>query len=115
MSETIVINSKGYPSKRTVRKAVNDVLSLSYDFGLFFDTDTASTATVTADNGLTAGSPSVSSNVVSFTVSGGSDGAMYDLTVKLAGTTETKEVVTQIKVADYDYPATHDYWPLGHC
>lgn len=113
MSQTISINSKGKPSETRIRKAENDVIQLKYDFGLFFDSDTASTATVTADSGLTAGSASVSSNIVTFTVSGGSTGYTYDLTVKLAGTTETKEVVTQIQVIDYDAPQNFDYWPYG--
>ena len=84
------------------------------DYDLFFDTDTASTLTVTPDSGLTVDSSSVSSNVVNIVLSGGSDGYIYDLTVKLAGTTETKEVVLQVHVLDYDYPDLNDYWPRGY-
>lgn len=115
MAETITVNSKGLLSHARLRKAENDVISVSVDYDLFFDTDTASTLTVTADSGLTVDSSSVSSNVVAIVLSGGSDGHTYDVTVKLAGTTETKEVVFQVKVQEMDAPAINDYWFRGLC
>lgn len=114
MPQTIIINSKGMPSTTRLRKAESDVISLKYDFGLFFGSDTASTATVTADSGLTVGAPTVASNIVTFTLSGGDDGSTYDLTVKLQGTSETKEIITQVLVKDYDYPDTNDYHGWRH-
>ena len=113
MPQTCTVSSRGLLSQRRFRKAENDVLSIDVDFGLFFDTDTASTLTVTADSGLTVDSSSVATNIATIVISGGSDGHIYDLTVKLAGTTETKEVVIQVHVLDYDYPDVNDYWPLG--
>lgn len=110
MAQTIAVNSRGRISQKRIEKAENDAITVNVDFGLFFDTDTASTATVTADSGLTVGTPTVSTNVVTFLVSGGDDGYSYDVTVKLAGTTETKEIIFQVAVANYDYPADNDYW-----
>lgn len=110
MAQTITVNSRGRISQKRIEKAENDAVTVNVDFGLFFDTETGSTATVTSDSGLTVGTPTVSSNVVSFLVSGGSDGYEYDVTVKLAGSTQTKEVVIQVAVADYDYPDNNDYW-----
>lgn len=113
MSQTCTVNSRGKLSQTRFRKAENDVISLDVDFGLLFDTDTASTLTVTADSGLTVDSSAVASNVATIVLSGGDDGYVYDLTVKLAGTTETKEVVIQVAVADYDHPQFNDYWFCG--
>ena len=114
MAQTCTVNSRGKLSQTRFRKAENDVVSINVDFGLFFDTDTASTLTVTADPGITVDSSSVSSNVANMVLSGGSDGSIYDITLKLAGTTETKEVVIQVHVLDYDYPHVNDYWQRGY-
>lgn len=114
MPETITVNSKGKLSGTRFRKAENDVIQIYVDYDLFFDTDTASTLTVTADSGITVDSSSVSSNIVNVVLSGGSNGYVYDVTVKLAGTTETKEIVFQVHVVDYDCPDTNDFWPRGY-
>jgi len=84
-------------------------LQVKVDFSLFFGSDTASTLTVTADTGLTVDSSSVASNVATIVLSGGSDCSVYDLNVKLAGTTETKQVIFQVHVRDYDRDSTTDY------
>ena len=79
------------------------------DFSLFFGSDTASTLTVAADTGLTVDSSSVASNVATIVLSGGSNGSVYDLFVTLAGTTETKQIVVQVRVRDYDVDDSKGY------
>ena len=69
MAQTITVNSKGNLSHSLLRKAPNDVISVDVDYDLFFDTDTASTLTVTADNGITVDSSAVASNVVTVVLS----------------------------------------------
>jgi hypothetical protein len=100
MAQNITVNSRGEPSLYQMTKDKDDVLTLIYDFGLYFGSDTASTLTVTPDSGLTVDSSSVAANKATITLSGGSDSSVYDLKVKLAGTTETKQVVTQIMMVD---------------
>lgn len=107
--QTIIVSSKGKVSQTLVRKAVADVLSVGVNFSLFFGSDTASTLTVTADTGLTVDSSSVSSNVATIVLSGGTDGCTYDVRTKLAGTTETKEVIFQVEVIDYDRDSDKGY------
>lgn len=115
MPQTITVNSKGRLSHTLLRKAPNDVMSVAVDYDLFFDTDTASTLSVTADSGITVDSSSVSSNIVTIVLSGGSDGYTYDITCKLKGTTETKEVIFQVQVREMDQPSINDYWYQGRC
>lgn len=105
----IVVNSKGRISRTGVEKSVADVLSVQIDYTLFFGSDTASTLTVTADDGLTVNSSSVIGNVVTAILSSGSDGCTYDVKVKLTGTTETKEVIFQVTTRDYDADNAKDY------
>lgn len=109
MAVTLVVNSRGDLSPRIVTKAPNDTLLVYVDFGLFFGSATASTLTVTADSGLTVGTTSVSSNIATVPISGGDDGYTYDLTVKLAGTNETKEVTAQVRVYEPTGPDANDY------
>lgn len=115
MPRTLVVNSKGeLTTRRDVTKGEDDTLQINVDFGLFFGTDAANTATVTTDDtGITLGTPTVSSNVVTFTVSSGSDGYVYDVQVKLAGTTETKEVIVQVRVFDAESYRPNDYGFYG--
>lgn len=100
MAQTIVVNSRGEVAPFRLTKAPSDVQVLKVDFGLFFGTETASTLTVTPDGGLTVGTTSVAGNIATVPVSGGSDGGLYNLKVKLAGSTQTKEVVVQVAVRD---------------
>lgn len=109
MAQTITVNSRGTPSLYGLHKGKSDVVTVIYDFGLYFGSDTASTLTIEADSGLTVDSSSLATNKATVKISGGSDGATYDLKVKVAGTTDTKEVITQIRVADYTLGYTPDY------
>jgi hypothetical protein len=112
VAQTITVTSKGDVFPTSLTKAPNDVLSIKVDFGMFFGSATASTLTVTPDSGLTVGSTSVAANVATVPVSGGDDGYAYDVRVKLAGATETKEIVFQMRVQDQLLVNEHDY---GHC
>lgn len=113
MAQTFTVNSVGRLSPLGIQKAPNDIVSVAVDFGLFFGSGTGSTATVTADAGITAGSPTVSSNVVTFALSGGDAGYGYDVTCKLAGSSETKEVTFLARVFDPEHYATDDYGVCG--
>ena len=112
MAQTLTVTSKGDVFPTQLTKAPNDVLSIKVDFGMFFGSATASTLTVTPDSGITIGSTSVSANVATIPVSGGTDGDAYDVRVKLAGATETKEIVFQVRVQDHLLANEHDY---GFC
>jgi len=114
MSQTIAVTSRGAVFPSRVVKAPNDVIVLLFDFGLFFGSATASTLTVTPDSGLTVGATSVASNVATVPVSGGSTGNTYDLKVKLAGASETKEVIVQVAVREAEQACDDDYG-LGCC
>lgn len=109
MAQTIVVNAKGEVSPTSLTKAVNDTVLVKVDFGLFFGSATASTLTVTADSGITVGTTSVASNIASVPLSGGADGGIYDVQVKLAGTDETKEAVFQLRVVDMTGYSPDDY------
>jgi hypothetical protein len=109
MPQQITVNSRGMPSLAYLTKGENDVTSIVYDFTLYFGADTASTLVVTADTGLTVESSAVSGNKATVTISGGSNGATYDLKVKLTGATETKEVITTVRVFDADGAYVRDY------
>lgn len=109
MAQTITVNSRGDVTPTRLAKSPNDVLVLKFDFALFFESATASTLTVTADTGLTVGTTSVASNIATVPVSGGDNGSVYDLTVKLAGASEAKEVVVQIVVRDLTGAVDDDY------
>lgn len=115
MAQTVVVGSRGDVAPFRVTKAPSDVLVLKVDFGLFFGSATASTLTVTPDSGLTVGTTSVASNVATVPVSGGMDGMIYDLAVKLAGASETKEVVVQVAVRDPSTVLPQDDYGLGGC
>jgi hypothetical protein len=109
MAQQITVNSRGMPSLAYLTKGEDDVTSIVYDFTLYFGSDTASTLAVEASSGLTVASSSVSGNKATVTISGGNSGATYDLKVKLTGTTETKEVITTIRVFDADGAYVRDY------
>jgi len=115
MAQTVTVSSRGHLSTRRIAKSPDDVINVKVDFGLFFDTDTAATLTISADSGLTVDSSSVATNIVDVVLSGGDDGYTYDLDVTLAGTTETKKVTLQVAVADYDREQFNDYWYRGLC
>lgn len=115
MAQTVVVNSRGDVSPFRLTKAPNDVQVIYVDFGLFFGSATASTLTVTPDSGLTVGSTSVASNIATVPVSGGDDGSIYNLAVKLAGTSETKEVVVQVAVRDPSTVLCEDDYGLRGC
>ena len=114
MAQTISVSSRGYVSQSVVDKAPNDTVIIKVDFGLFFGAATASTLTVTPDSGLTVGTTSVASNVATIPVSGGTNCNIYDLSVKLAGASETKEVVIQVRVRDMTTLPVDDYG-MGCC
>ena len=109
MAQTVVVTSRGLIATVRLTKAVNDVITVSVDFGLFFGSEAIGSQTATADSGLTASTASLSGSVVSTNVSGGTDGGIYDLTVKAVGSTQTKEVVIQIAVVDTDTQYVPDY------
>ena len=113
MAQTLVVNSAGLLPKTSIHKAPNDTIVVYVDFGLFFGSATASTLTVTADSGLTVGSTSVASNIATVPVSGGDSGYSYDVAVKLAGASETKEVKFLVKVFDPEHYSTDDYGFVG--
>lgn len=111
MSQTIVIDSRGVPSRYRVSKDEESTIQVKYDFGLFFGSDTAASVEVDADSNLGA-SATLSGNVATVTLSGGNGGSSYDLTVKVAGTSETLRVVSHVAVTDYDTWPVNDYnWP----
>lgn len=109
MAQTITVNSRGTPSLYGMHKGKNDAITIVYDFGLYFGDGTASALSVNADSGLTVDSSSLSANKATVKISGGSDGSTYDLKVKAVGTTDTKEIITQIRVADDTLGFTPDY------
>jgi hypothetical protein len=109
MAQTLTVNSKGELAVYRLNKAPADVMVVKVDFALYFGSETASTLTVTPDSGLTVGTTSVASNVATVPVSGGSDGCRYDVSVKLAGSTQTKEVVFRVGVSDPATPNPNDY------
>lgn len=109
MAQTITVNSRGTPSLYGLHKGKNDAVTVIYDFSLYFGSDTASALAIDADSGLTVVSSSLSANKATVKISGGSDGATYDLKVKATGATDTKEVTTQIRVADDTLCYTPDY------
>lgn len=108
MPQQITVNSRGMPSLAYLTVGSADVTTIIYDFTLYFGADVANTLAVSADSGLTVTS-SVTGNRASVTVSGGNAGAAYDLKVKLTGATETKEVITTIRVFDADNAYVRDY------
>jgi hypothetical protein len=113
MAQTLVVNSAGMLPKVSVHKSPNDVIVVYVDFGLFFGSATASTLTVTGDTGITVGTTSVASNIATVPVSGGDSGYSYDVAVKLAGSSETKEIKFLVKVFDPEHYSPDDYGFVG--
>lgn len=109
MPQQITVNSRGEPSLAYLTKGESDVTTIVYDFTLYFGSDTASTLAVEASNGLSVAASAVSGNKATVTIGGGNNGATYDLKVKITGTSETKEVITTVRVFDADGAYVRDY------
>ena len=83
-----------------LRKDPADVIDYPLDFTQLLQSDTISTATVTADN-VTIDSSAISGNVVTIWVSAGTDGTIATVTIKIVtanATPRTFERSFKIKV-----------------
>ena len=66
-----------------------DVVDYPVDFKQLLQSDVISTATVTAEGGVTVDSSAVSGNVVTIFVSGGNDCTISTVTIKIVATNAT--------------------------
>lgn len=99
MPKTIVINSQGQVFPSSIDKAPGDVLTVTFDFSLYFAETSISSATVTGEGGI-AGSVTIDGTSVSVPVSGGADGGIYDLTVTAVTSSSTKAATVRVNVED---------------
>ena len=99
---TIRVPPAGVKFKFSSKKDPTDVFDYDMDWKQLLQSDTISTATVIGKE-VTIDSSSVTGNVVTFFVSGGADGAIGDVTIKVVTTNATPrtfELSFKIKVQD---------------
>lgn len=103
MPQRCVVSSGGDVHPKRIAKATNDRAELVVDFGAFFGSASASTITVSADDGITVVESSLAANIATVLLSGGEARLNYDVVVTAAGAVETKEVVVEVAVDGPEY------------
>lgn len=82
-------------------KDLDDVGDIIFDYSGVLGGDTVSTATATTDD-ITAGTPSISSNVVTTQISGGVSGSTGKMEMRITTTNgSTLSNLVRFKVTDY--------------
>lgn len=105
MAQSVSVNSRGTPSKNWIGKAPEDILTVKFDFGLFFDgSATSHTSSVTGELGIE--SSALLDNIVTVVISGGENGGTPSLVVSATDGTETKQVSLEIVVDNFLDEAT---------
>ena len=105
MAQSVSVNSRGNPSKSWIAKAPDDIITVKFDFGLFFDgSATSHTSSVTGELGIE--SSALLDNIVTVVISGGENGGTPSLVVSATDGTETKQVSLEIVVDNFLDEAT---------
>lgn len=105
MAQSVSVNSRGTPSKNWIGKAPEDILTVKFDFGLFFDgAATSHTSSVTGELGIE--SSALLDNIVTVVISGGENGGTPSLVVSATDGTDTKQVSLEIVVDNFLDEAT---------